>query len=193
MHTCLLGGSGGARGADVTHRARDVRAARPLAVGPGAARTSDLLPLAQQLAVLLLSVLHVDQQRDEAVLHLFGFSTKQVGFFRIKLTFEVPYSRLQKNPIFIRSEKYSDIYNNKADVHRPLRLRYNDEHLPFKMHFSVFSFQKEEMKAPPSRSPARRAGPEPGSAPRCSGKWPSPPRPTSPSAQTRTADGGLRR
>lgn len=54
----------------VTHRARDVRAGGPLAVGPRRGRAADFLPLAQQLAVLLLPVLHVDEQRDEAVLHL---------------------------------------------------------------------------------------------------------------------------
>ena len=53
-----------------THRARYVRAGCPLAVGPGRSRTSDFLLLPQQVAVLLLSVLHVDQQRDEAVLNL---------------------------------------------------------------------------------------------------------------------------
>lgn len=59
----------------MTHRARYVRAGCPLAVGPGRRRTSDFLLLPQQLAVLLLSVLHVDQQRDEAVLHLFLLNT----------------------------------------------------------------------------------------------------------------------
>lgn len=54
----------------MTHRARYVRAGCSLAVGPGCRRASDFLLLPQQLAVLLLSVLHVDQQRDEAVLHL---------------------------------------------------------------------------------------------------------------------------
>lgn len=54
----------------VTHRARDVRAGGPLAVGPRRGRAADFLLLAQQLAVLLLPVLHVDEQRDEAVLHL---------------------------------------------------------------------------------------------------------------------------
>lgn len=53
----------------VTHRPRDVRAGS-LAVGPGCRRASDLLLFPQQLPVLLLPVLHVDQQRDEAVLHL---------------------------------------------------------------------------------------------------------------------------
>ena len=58
-----------------THRAMYVRAGRPLAVGRGRSRTSDFLLLAQQVAVLLLSVLHVDQQRDEAVLHLVSDTT----------------------------------------------------------------------------------------------------------------------
>lgn len=57
----------------VTHRARYVRAGWPLAVGPGRGRAPDFLLFAQQLAVLLLPVLHVDEQRDEAVLHLVGF------------------------------------------------------------------------------------------------------------------------
>lgn len=57
----------------MTHRAWYVRAGRPLAVGPGCSRTSDFLLLAQQLTVLLLPVLHVDQQRDETVLHLIFF------------------------------------------------------------------------------------------------------------------------
>lgn len=55
----------------MTHRAWYVSAGCPLAVGPGCSRTSDFLLLPQQLTVLLLPVLHVDQQRDEAVLHLF--------------------------------------------------------------------------------------------------------------------------
>lgn len=55
----------------MTHRAGYVRAGGPLAVGPGCGRASDFLLLPQQLAVLLLPVLHVDQQRNEAVLHLF--------------------------------------------------------------------------------------------------------------------------
>lgn len=54
----------------VTHRSRDVRARRSLAVGPGCCGASDFLLFPQQLPVLLLPVLHVDQQRDEAVLHL---------------------------------------------------------------------------------------------------------------------------
>lgn len=54
----------------VTHRSRDVRARASLAVGPGRCAASDFLLLAQQLPVLLLPVLHVDEQRDEAVLHL---------------------------------------------------------------------------------------------------------------------------
>lgn len=54
----------------VTHRSRDVGAGGPLAVGPGCRRASDFLLFALQLPVLLLPVLHVDQQRDEAVLHL---------------------------------------------------------------------------------------------------------------------------
>lgn len=54
----------------VTHRSRDVRARGSLAVGPGCRGASDFLPFPQQLPVLLLPVLHVDQQRDEAVLHL---------------------------------------------------------------------------------------------------------------------------
>lgn len=54
----------------MTHRARYVRAGCPLAVGSGCGCTSDFLLLPQQLTVLLLSVLHVNQQRDEAVLHL---------------------------------------------------------------------------------------------------------------------------
>ena len=54
----------------MTHRAWYVRAVCPLAVGPGCRCTPDFLLLPQQLAVLLLPVLHVDQQRDEAVLHL---------------------------------------------------------------------------------------------------------------------------
>lgn len=54
----------------MTHRSRDVRASGSLAVGPGCRRASDFLLFAQQLPVLLLPVLHVDQQRDEAVLHL---------------------------------------------------------------------------------------------------------------------------
>lgn len=66
----LVPSTGGGLGSGVTHRARYVCAARPLAVGATCRRASDLLLLAQQLAVLLLSVLHVDEQRDEAVLHL---------------------------------------------------------------------------------------------------------------------------
>lgn len=54
----------------MTHRARYVRAGCPLAIGPGCGCTPDFLLLPQQLTVLLLPVLHVDQQRDEAVLHL---------------------------------------------------------------------------------------------------------------------------
>lgn len=54
----------------VTHRSRDVRARRSLAVGSGCRRASDFLLFPQQLPVLLLPVLHVDQQRDEAVLNL---------------------------------------------------------------------------------------------------------------------------
>lgn len=46
----------------MSHRARYVRAGCPLAVGSGCSRTSDFLLLSQQLAMLLLSVLHVDQQ-----------------------------------------------------------------------------------------------------------------------------------
>lgn len=61
----------------MTHRARYVRAGGPLAVGPGCGRASDFLLLPQQLTVLLLPVLHVDQQRDEAVLHLFVAKTPQ--------------------------------------------------------------------------------------------------------------------
>lgn len=53
-----------------THRSRDVRARRSLAVGPGGGGAPDFLLFPQQLPVLLLPVLHVDQQRDEAVLHL---------------------------------------------------------------------------------------------------------------------------
>lgn len=60
----------------MTHRAWYVRAGCPLAIRPGCRRTSDLLLLPQQLAVLLLSVLHIDQQRDEAVLHLFFIQTE---------------------------------------------------------------------------------------------------------------------
>lgn len=52
-------------------------------------------------------------------------------------------------------------------------------------------FQGHELWVPPSRSPAHLAGPEPGSAPRCSAGWPSPPPPESRSARTRTADAGL--
>lgn len=66
----------------MTHRSRDVRAAGPLAVGPGRRRASDFLLFAQQLPVLLLPVLHVDQQRDEAVLHL-GLET---GFYGLNWT-----------------------------------------------------------------------------------------------------------
>lgn len=65
----------------VTHRSRDVRARRPLAVGPGCGGAPDFLLFPQQLPVLLLPVLHVDQQRDEAVLHL-DTETR----FRAKLT-----------------------------------------------------------------------------------------------------------
>lgn len=54
----------------VTHRAGYVRAGRPLAVGPRRSRVPDFLLLSQQLAVLLLSVLHFNEQWDEAVLHL---------------------------------------------------------------------------------------------------------------------------
>lgn len=54
----------------MTHRAGYMRAGGPLAVWPRRNRTSDFLLLPQQLAVLLLSVLHIDQQRYEAVLHL---------------------------------------------------------------------------------------------------------------------------
>lgn len=54
----------------VTHRAGYVRAGRPLAVGPRRSRVPDFLLLPQQLAVLLLSVLHFNEQWDEAVLHL---------------------------------------------------------------------------------------------------------------------------
>lgn len=54
----------------VTHRSRDVRARGSLAVGPGCGGAPDFLLFPQQLPVLLLPVLHVDQQRDEAVLHL---------------------------------------------------------------------------------------------------------------------------
>lgn len=59
-----------ASGGGATHRSRDVRARGSLAVGPGRHGASDLLLFPQQLPVLLLPVLHVDQQRDEAVLHL---------------------------------------------------------------------------------------------------------------------------
>ncbi len=71
----------------MSHRARYVRAGCPLAVGPGCGRTPDFLLLPQQLAVLLLPVLHVDQQRDEAVLHLrFQHKTPLLMLvFRIKL------------------------------------------------------------------------------------------------------------
>lgn len=55
----------------VTHRSLDV-CARSLAVGPGCGGAPDFLLFPQQLPVLLLPVLHVDQQRDEAVLHLDG-------------------------------------------------------------------------------------------------------------------------
>lgn len=68
--------------AGVTHRSRDVRAGASLAVGPGCRGASDLLLFAQQLPVLLLPVLHVDQQRDEAVLHLdseTGFKARTDG------------------------------------------------------------------------------------------------------------------
>lgn len=65
----------------MTHRSRDVRARRSLAVGPGCCGASDFLLFPQQLPVLLLPVLHVDQQRDEAVLHL-DLET----LLRIKLT-----------------------------------------------------------------------------------------------------------
>lgn len=65
----------------VTHRSRDVRARRSLAVGPGCGGAPDFLLFPQQLPVLLLPVLHVDQQRDEAVLHL-DTETR----FRAKLT-----------------------------------------------------------------------------------------------------------
>lgn len=65
----------------VTHRSRDVRARRSLAVGPGCRSASDFLLFPQQLPVLLLPVLHVDQQRDEAVLYL-DLQT----LLRIKLT-----------------------------------------------------------------------------------------------------------
>lgn len=54
----------------VTHRAGYVRAGRPLAIGPRRSRVTDFLLLPQQLAVLLLSVLHFNEQWDEAVLHL---------------------------------------------------------------------------------------------------------------------------
>lgn len=70
-----------------THRSRDVRAGASLAVGPGCRRASDFLLLAQQLPVLLLPVLHVDQQRDEAVLHLrleTGFKERTGGEFHEK-------------------------------------------------------------------------------------------------------------
>lgn len=56
----------------MTHCARDVRAGGPLAVGPRRAGAAAFFLLAQQLAMLLLPVLHVDEQRDEAVLHLGG-------------------------------------------------------------------------------------------------------------------------
>lgn len=55
----------------LTHRAWYVRAGCPLAVGACCGCASDFLLLPQQLTVLLLPVLHVDQQRNEAVLHLF--------------------------------------------------------------------------------------------------------------------------
>lgn len=75
------------RYASWTHRSRDVRAGAPLAVGPGCRGASDFLLLAQQLPVLLLPVLHVDQQRDEAVLHLHletGFKDRTGGQFHEK-------------------------------------------------------------------------------------------------------------
>lgn len=68
----------------MTHRARYVRAGCPLAVGPGRGRgrAPDFLLFAQQLAVLLLPVLHVDEQRDEAVLHLVGFKSTTLEHLR---------------------------------------------------------------------------------------------------------------
>lgn len=65
----------------VTHRSWDVRARRSLAVGPGCGGASDFLLFPQQLPVFLLPVLHLDQQRDEAVLHL-----ELETLVRIKLT-----------------------------------------------------------------------------------------------------------
>lgn len=65
----------------MTNRSRDVRARRSLAVGPSCRGASDFLLFAKQLPVFLLPVLHVDQQRDETVLHL--DSEKTLG---IKLT-----------------------------------------------------------------------------------------------------------
>lgn len=52
-------------------------------------------------------------------------------------------------------------------------------------------FRIKLSSAPPSRSPAHLAGPEPGSAPRCSVGWPSPPPPASRSARTPTAAAAL--
>ncbi len=56
----------------------------------------------------------------------------------------------------------------------------------------VWSFLHHHIAVPPSHSPVRLAGPEPGSAPRCSAGWPSPLPPEYPSAQTQTADAALR-
>lgn len=70
----------------MTHSARDVRAGGPLAVGPRGAGAADFLLLAQQLAMLLLPVLHVDEQRDEAVLHLRGKKKKSQHSQHVRLS-----------------------------------------------------------------------------------------------------------
>lgn len=76
----------------MTHRAGYVRAGRPLAVGPRHSGASDFLLLPQQLAVLLLSVLHVDEQRDEAVLHLCARAQKKKPYYIIMITLELQLS-----------------------------------------------------------------------------------------------------
>lgn len=71
----------------LTHRAWYVCAVCPLTVGPRRGCTTDFLLLAQQFAVLLLFVLHVDQQRNKAVLdlhHTQHFSKLRQGFGKYK-------------------------------------------------------------------------------------------------------------